>query len=371
MRIALLTRNFSRTAGGAESYAVAIADELSRRHEVHVFCQESDQPVQAAHYHRIWRPFRRPRWLNQLYYALATRWHTRSGFDVVHSHEHVFHGHVQTLHVQPVAKGIWGQRKGWRKALRWLSVLTSPRRATYVWLEASRMRNMPRRHLVFASALLQADFDRFYPGIAPISHVIPPGVTVPSEPPDRRACRQALGWAQAERRLLFVANDYARKGLDAALSALALLPPHILLTVVGHPGQKAHYQALAARLGLAERVTFLGSREDIVHLMAASDVLVHPTLEDSFGMVVLEAMALGLPVVVSAAPYCGLSAELTDQTDACLLTDPKDPEAIAQGIQTVLDDPSLRARLAAGGQRQAQRRSWSDAALKYDKIFSS
>ena len=117
MRIALLTRNFSRTAGGAESYAIAVAQEMSVRHEVHVFYQESDQPVVGVTYHLVWRPFKRPRWLNQIAYALITWWLTRKGFDVVHSHEHVIHGNVQTLHVQPVSKGIWGDRKGWRKAI--------------------------------------------------------------------------------------------------------------------------------------------------------------------------------------------------------------------------------------------------------------
>ncbi len=370
MRIALLTRNFARTAGGAESYAVSVAQALAQKHEVHVFCQETDRPVPQATYHLVWRPFRRPRWLNQIYYAWATRWHTRNGFDVVHSHEHVFHGDVATLDVEPGGKGIWGQRKGWRKALRWLAVLTSPRRLTYVWLEAARMRLQPKRQLVFASAMLQADFERHYPGIRPISHVIPPGVTVPAAPLNRQSCRRDLGWLETEQRVLFVANDYARKGLDALLGALALWPHSVVLTVVGQTRQLAHYQAQAQRLGLAGRVQFLGPRDDVNRLMAASDVLVHPTLEDSFGMVVLEAMAAGLPVVVSQAPFCGLSAELTDQVDAWLLDDPKDASAIAQAVDTLLKDPEARARLSRGGLRQAQGRTWAEAALKYEKIFS-
>jgi glycosyltransferase involved in cell wall biosynthesis len=371
MRIALLTRNFSRTAGGAESYAIAIAAELAQRHELHVFCQETDQPVAGATYHLIWRPCRRPRWVNVIFYAVATWWHTRAGFDVVHSHEHVFHGQVQTLHVQPVAKGIWGARTGWRKVVRWLSVLTSPRRLTYCWLEWARMRIQPGRQLVFASSPLMADFEHFYPGIEPISHTIAPGVARPEPPLERAACRQALGWAQTQTRLLFVANDYARKGLDALLSALQLLPAQVVLTVVGQTRQLSQFQALVDRLGLRDRVQFLGPRHDIDTLMAASDVLVHPTLEDSFGMVVLEAMAHGLPVVVSAAPYCGLSAELLHGRDALMLSDPKDAPTMARLVQDVLDHAGLRARLVEGGFEQARRRSWADAALKYEKIFSA
>ena len=168
-----------------------------------------------------------------------------------------------------------------------------------------------------------------------------------------------------------MANDYARKGLDALLGALALWPHSVVLTVVGQTRQLAHYQAQAQRLGLTGRVQFLGPRDDVNRLMAASDVLVHPTLEDSFGMVVLEAMAHGLPVVVSAAPYCGLSAELLHGRDALMLSDPKDAPTMARLVQDVLDQAGLRARLVEGGFEQARRRSWADAALKYEKIFSA
>jgi glycosyltransferase involved in cell wall biosynthesis len=369
MRIALLTRNFSRTAGGAESYAIAIARELSDGHEVHVFCQETDEPIARAIYHRVWRPFKRPRWLNQMVYALITWWLTRSGFDVVHSHEHVFFGQIQTLHVQPVAQGIWGQRRGWRKALRWLSVLTSPRRLTYMWLEAARMRVQPGRQLVFASQQLLAQFSRYYPGIASISHVITPGVQLPGVPLSRSACRQSLGWGAGDVRLLFVANDYTRKGLDTLLTAMTRLPSHVLLNVAGQTRQKATYTALANQLGLSERVSFMGPRNDIDVLMAASDLLVHPTLEDSFGMVVLEAMAQKLAVVVSGSPYCGLSAELTHMNDAWLLADPRDANKLAGAIQHLLLDADTRQKLIEHGWSQAQNRGWPAMALAYQKLF--
>lgn len=86
MRIAIINRNFSRTGGGAESYAVAIAEQLAARHEVHVFSQESNQPVPCITYHRVSSTGQKPRWLNQLVFALSSWWQTRKGFDAVHSH---------------------------------------------------------------------------------------------------------------------------------------------------------------------------------------------------------------------------------------------------------------------------------------------
>jgi len=86
LRIAIINRVFSRTAGGAESYAVAIAEQLAARHEIHVYAQETNEPVEGVTYHRVFCLSRKPRWINQLLFAIASWWQTRKGFDVVHSH---------------------------------------------------------------------------------------------------------------------------------------------------------------------------------------------------------------------------------------------------------------------------------------------
>jgi len=78
-------------------------------------------------------------------------------------------------------------------------------------------------------------------------------------------------------------------------------------------------RALARDLGITERVRFLGIQSDMDPVYRAAESLVHPTLEDTYAMVVLEAMAHGLPVVVSGTPWCGISAELSDGVNALLL----------------------------------------------------
>jgi UDP-glucose:(heptosyl)LPS alpha-1,3-glucosyltransferase len=81
-----LHRTFRTDAGGAEAYAVAIALELAKRHDVHVFAQNIDTSLQGVTFHPIALYFTKPRWLNQVWYALASWWKTREGFDIVHSH---------------------------------------------------------------------------------------------------------------------------------------------------------------------------------------------------------------------------------------------------------------------------------------------
>ena len=126
LRIAVLNRTFSPAAGGAERYSIALVEALAATHEIHVFAQSIEHSWPGVSYHHISMPLRRPRWINQLWFATATWWATRRGFDVVHSHENTWHGDVQTVHVLPVRYNLFHGRAGWRLFLRSIKVVTSP-----------------------------------------------------------------------------------------------------------------------------------------------------------------------------------------------------------------------------------------------------
>ena len=138
LRIAVLSRNFSTTGGGAERYSIALVEQLAVRHEVHVFAQAIAHDFPGVNYHRIPMPMERPRWINQLYFGWKTWRATRTGFDIVHSHENSWHGNVQTVHVLPVKHTLFAGKRGLALALRWLKVVTSPRLLAYLWLEKRR-----------------------------------------------------------------------------------------------------------------------------------------------------------------------------------------------------------------------------------------
>jgi UDP-glucose:(heptosyl)LPS alpha-1,3-glucosyltransferase len=369
MRIAVISRTFARTGGGAESYAVALVQELATRHDIHVFAQETDQPVPGVSYHRIFRLCEKPRWVNQLLFAIATWLKTRSGFDVVHSHENTWHGQVQTIHVRPLRYNLLVARSGWRRLLQWLKIVTSPRLITYVWLEAARFKPAPGRAIVAASQGLRVECEQAYPESQAALSVITPGTALPCHLPSREAARQQLGIPLDGRLVLFVANDYARKGLDALLQAMAQLPADVRLAIAGSTRQAPKYQQQAEQLGLAQRVHFLGSLKNLSPAYAAADCLAHPTLEDSFAMVVLEAMAHGLPVVVSGPAYCGISAQLRDGQEALLLADPRDAAQLARRIEAVLNQSALAEQLRKQGLTFAQAHSWESAALQYEALY--
>ncbi|OYY75092.1 MAG: hypothetical protein B7Y40_01320 [Gammaproteobacteria bacterium 28-57-27] len=391
LRIAIITRNFATHGGGAERYAVAIAEQLAARHELHVFAQAIEHDDARMTYHRL-SSMRKPRWLNQLLFARETARLTRTGFDIVHSHENGWAGQMQTVHVRPMRHNLLPPGSGFaRRFVQWLKIGISLRLMTYLRLEAARFKPCPGRAIGVVSSALRDEMAISYPASRACVHVISPGVVTPAHLPSQGEARHALGLPQDGVMLLFVANDYRRKGLDTLLEALKLLvgansfahepiahidvrmnshlqPKPVHLLVVGNPDQAQEYQAHCLSLGLDERVHFLGRQADMQPVYAAANLLVHPTREDTFGMVVLEAMAQGLPVIVSRAPFCGLSAEL-GADEALLLHDPYLVDELVAALHGLLDDAPRRAALAEAGRKVAARYDWAKQAQRYEQLY--
>lgn len=367
LRIAVLNRVFSSTGGGAERYSIALVEHLAQGHDIHVFAQQIDHQWPGVVYHKVSAPLTRPRWINQLWYASATWWATRRGFDVVHSHENTWHGQVQTVHVLPVKYTLFHARTGWRLAMRCLKVLTSPRLLAYLAIE--RWRFAPRRGkcVVVTSPALKEVMARTYP--ACVVSVISPGVALPVAAPDRQAARQSLALPVPGRLLAFVANDYQKKGLSTLLEALRQLPPDVGLAVVGNPSHVERFRHQATTLGLNSRVHFLGHLKDVSPLYEAADILAHPTTEDTFAMVVLEAMAHGLPVVVSDSRYCGIAGLLTNGVNALVLSNPTEVGPLVDALGTILDDASLRQGLIKAGRIFAETYAWPRIARQQELMY--
>lgn len=372
LRIAVLNRIFRPSGGGAERYSIALVEQLAARHDIHVFAQQIDHRWPGVTYHRIPEPFTKPRWINQLWYAVATWWATRRGFDVIHSHENTWHGQVQTVHVLPVKFSLFDGRSGWRGALRWLKVVTSPRLLTYLLLEHFRYAPHEGRCVIATSSSLQAIMEETYPQIRSLMKVVTPGVKQVSEPvgmDERRAARMHLNLPERGRCILFVGNDYRKKGLATLIAALRYLPDDTYLAVVGNASQISGFRDEVAASSAPQRIFFLGALDDVSNAYRAADCLAHPTLEDTFAMVVLEAMAHGLPVVVSGPKYCGISGLLSHEVNALLLKNPRDPQALGQALLQVLSDALLQRHLREAGQHFARSHLWTEVARQQEEIY--
>ena len=324
MRIAVLSRFFVANGGGAERYAIKVVEELAAGNEVHVFAQHISHSYPGVTYHLLPWGVRRPRWVNQLIFSYQVWRQTREGFDIVHSHENVWNGNVQAVHVLPAKHGLFNGRTGLSLWVQWLRVATSPRLLTYLWLERMRFAPGNRRRIVAASSALASAMKQAYPASAESIAVITPGVEMPTSTPGselvlRTQARESLGLPSSGTCVLFIGNDFRKKGLPALIQSMVRLRDlgeDLFIAVAGNPAQRDAMVGLARELGLADRIYFLGALGQMDGAYRAANYLVHPTLQDAYAMVVLEAMAYGLPVIVSAPPYCGIADDLTDGEDA-------------------------------------------------------
>jgi hypothetical protein len=191
--------------------------------------------------------------------------------------------------------------------------VTSPRLLAYLGLERARYAARPGRQVVVTSESLRPIMAGRLPGLPCRDfscHARHHHAQLPVGSGRKREARARLGLPAEGTCLLFVGNDYRKKGLQALLQAMTQLPDDVVLAVVGNPAHIAEFRALAETLKLGARVFFLGALKDVSPAYEAADILVHPTFEDTFAMVVLEAMAHGLPVVVSGPKYCGIAGLL-------------------------------------------------------------
>lgn len=203
-------------------------------------------------------------------------------------------------------------------------------------------------------------FEHFYHTPPERMHMLPPGISPDRRaPPDaaerRKAIRHSLGLETGEHTLLFVGSGFIKKGLDRAIQAVAnvsLAQPSVRLRllVVGQDKQRK-FKRLSKRLGVADRVTFLGGREDIPDLLLGADALVHPALDEAAGIVLLEALVAGLPVLVT--DVCGYAQHIAAANAGIVLGAPFQQSDLDAAVMRSLDGV-FRARCSHYALRYAQ-----------------
>lgn len=202
--------------------------------------------------------------------------------------------------------------------------------------------------------------------------VIPNGVDVDhfspaSVAPMREVARKQRHVLPEQTALLLIGNDWRNKGLTALLAAIAKCKDLPLRLLVVGQDEQAPFRARAAIAGVRECVEFCTPVADVRQLYAAADILVAPSLEDSFNLPVLEAMACGLPVIVS--PRAGVSEWLTNGFDALLLRDPENATELTDAIRTLAMGTQLRTTLAENAVATAYKFSWDEHAAELRRLL--
>jgi len=300
-RIAVVVPKYG-LPGGAEQFASALTERLARStsYEFHVFAHRwHSEPDSPVHFHRL-PEWRWPRFMRPWAFAMAVRRALRKKhFDLVHSHDRILRADIFSLHCTP--------HRLWVRDIRLKAPSSFDR--SMIAVEQRMILDNPSATFLPVSSLTADLFRREYPGAKGRWEVMPPGVDYARfSAPDRETCRREIcarhGIDPGAFIVLFVGMNFEHKGLDTVVTAVAEAKKQrsgtkFHLLAVGK-GNVAKYEAQAARQGLESSTTFAGAiTSNLERYYRAADCLMLPSAFETFGMVVLEAMAAGLPVIIS------------------------------------------------------------------------
>lgn len=354
MDIALVVHYYDRSEGTG-GYVVELATRLATEHRVTIYAAGVRTPppdgVRVVHV-----PALRGR-------AYATVLTFPIGFATVRQRHDIVHvqgwnssrADVVTAHI---VLGAWrdaAARAGVPTPMgeRWLGG----------WVEGrERQLVVSARRVIAPSKRAAGDIARCYgrtDGVTVVHHGFPSASSLP----DRADARRALG-LPAGKFVALYAGD-ARKGAEAAIRAVAQAPG-VHLLIASHSPRKA-YLARARDFGVADRISWPGAVADIRQAFAAADVLLHPTIYDTFALVVAEAMAWGVPAIASRE--AGVVDLIHHERNGWVLG-PDGTDAAAALIR-LRDDPALRARLAQAAQATATGRSWDRVAQETVAVYDA
>ena len=203
--------------------------------------------------------------------------------------------------------------------------------------------------------------------------VVPCGVdTERFRPLDRSHVRRRLGIPSNERVVLFVGRIEPLKGIDVLLRAVSHLDGELRVLVIGGDGKdlarKGELSALAVRLNIADKVAFLDAvpHSNLPLYYNAADVCVVPSYYESFGLVAVEAMACGVPVIASRVG--GLKETVRDGQTGYLVPW-LCPEPFAERLELLLNNEPLRRSLGREARAAAERFRWSEVAARVEDVY--
>jgi len=352
MDIALCYESVLPARGGAETYIGDLARRLSRDgHAVHLYaCRWDATSLPAAtHFHRLEVPagprFLRPwRFGSECERAMTMRHDVSIGFDKTWGQDVLYP--QGGLHAASAAHNLLKHKGPITRSLAALGKCLDPAAWSFSRLERKQYLGPKQPLIVVNSNMVRRHFEEFYGVSSESVRVVRSAID-----PLRFAAEDRLRQRHEERERwgvspndsvgLFVAMNYRLKGLSQLLDGYALTPrekPNKLV-VVGHP-KFGRYERQAKRLGIADRVVFLGHRSDPKSCYFGADYLVHPTFYDPCSLVALEALACGLPVITTR--FNGASELLSPPTDGMVIDNPHDSSALAAAMAQMFDRGYLR-----------------------------
>jgi UDP-glucose:(heptosyl)LPS alpha-1,3-glucosyltransferase len=377
VNIALVIFRAQPERGGAERYVDQLGHALAvRGHRVTMLASKLGDigelagiKISAA---GVTRTARYRRFLANLERHLAA-----NKYDIVHAGLPVKHCDVYQAHSGLEATSL---RESHRiktslagQATSMLGNKVNPKRRAFARVEASLLNGPTPPVTICLSQRERLLAEREFPSAKAKLVVLPDTPDDSTFPVDnladrRKIARKSLGLGVDQTMYLFVGQDFRRKGLATAIRALGKLnDPHAVLYVLGH-GDVEAYSDVALKAGVVGRVLFAGRVNDVARFMTAGDVFVLPTRYEPFGMVVVEAMLMGVPPIVSGV--AGASEVIDDGRTGYVVANPDDVDAWAAAMRK-LSDRGTRDRLSAACLAERARFSFGAHVDTIERIYAS
>jgi len=371
LRVAVVRQRYS-AYGGAERFVARALPALERAGAEVTLIARSEKGWGARRVLRVNPPYAGSLWRDWSFARGARAAWQHERFDVVQSHER-----IPGCDLYRAGDGVHRRWLELRRAaagpLERLGIALNPYHR-YVCSAEKRMFEHPRlRAVVCNSRMVRDEIQRAFRVAPDKLHVIYNGVDLAHFHPRHRealrgAARAELGCQPRDTLFLLVGSGFSRKGLEASIDALgACRNESLWLLVVGKDGEQARFAARARAAGLGKRVRFLGTKDDVRPLYAAADCFTLPSRYDPFPNTALEAMAMGLPAIVSSR--CG-AAEIIEPGANGWVCEPDDVPGIARLMQAA--DQAVRGERPAQAARATAERFGIDAmASQLSELYSA
>jgi len=371
MRIALIARG-CRPGAGIELYTHELANRLSGRHEVTVLtnprevtgCQSAIVPISIPP---------RPLWHSILAFS------TKAGFVAQHQQYDIVHtqgsdgrwGDIVTAHSCHLA-GMRASLKLNPAFMNKLRKWFSPAHRVVLALERSAFSSA--RLIIAVSKQVRRQIKAAYPFTRQIPiQVIYPGVDIQTFSCARLASTRTAGRKQFRfdhDHIVFVlvANSPVLKGAERLIRALAVLAnAKAQLVIASSSGRQPGLRRLAKQLGVSDRVHIVAARQNAVSVYALGDVYIALPEYESFGLTVLEAMACGLPVILTR--NAGVTELLTPGKEGFLLPGRVDSKTVAQAMDYLIQDDEVRKAMGQAARLTAEKYTWERTVRQIEKVY--
>lgn len=372
MRIAYIVEHCHKK-GGHERYVAQLAEKMSEKHEVHIFANSFSDVEAEVFYHHV-PMFSKPTllMLGSFIINAGILVAKHGPFDIIHSQgANAIVQNVVTNHTSQKARIIAMSEFAFLER-GWLGRIHDILLEKMIVANEERIYGLDSRCQVIAvSNGVKREMLKFYKLPAQNITVVVNGVDLESFSPLNRKTMRAdwrikNGFSAEDFIILFVGGDWERKGLEIIIGALALIPQDFVkLAVVGNWHREAEYRKMVKSKGLDKRVCFCGATTQSETAYAGADLFVLASLYEACPFSVLEALASGLPIVMTAVNG---SDEFVHSGENGFLI-PRDRRVLSQVVNRFITERNLLVDMGSASRRIAQNYSWSRCIEETERVY--